>query len=115
MIDRSIFALLLLLVELEKFSWLLELAFNFVTSMLVLVFMATSFDMLVMALVILVLVILVRDILVLVFLVLVLLVLVFLVLVILLRQEEEVIACLEVMIAAVHRKELPGESTVGAD
>ena len=25
------------------------------------------------------------------------------------------IACLEVMIAAVHRKELPGESTVGAD
>ena len=30
------------------------------------------------------------------------------------RQEEEVIACLEVMSAAVHRKELPGESTVGA-
>ena len=36
-------------------------------------------------------------------------------LVILVRQEEEVIACLEVIIAAVHRKELPGESTVGAD
>ena len=36
-------------------------------------------------------------------------------LVILVRQEEEVMACLEVMIAAVHRKELPAESTVGAD
>ena len=92
MIDRSIFALLLLLllVELEKFSWLLKLAFNFVTSLLVLVFMATSLDMLLMVLVILVLDILVR-------------------------QVEEVIACLEVMTAAVHRKELPGESTVGAD
>ena len=102
MIDRSIFALLalLLLVELEKFSWLFELAFNFITSLLVLVFMATSLDMLVMVLVILALVILV---------------LVILVLVILLRQEKEVIACLEVMTAAVHRKELPGESTVGAD
>ena len=31
------------------------------------------------------------------------------------RQEEEVIACVEVIIAAVHRKELPGESTVGPD
>ena len=62
--------------------------------------MATSLDMLVMALI---------------FLLLVILVLVILVLVILVRQEEEVIACLEVMIAAVHRKELPGESTVGAD
>ena len=92
MIDRSTIALLLLLllVELEKFSWLLELAFNFVTSLLVILFMATSLDMLVRALVILVLVILVR-------------------------QEEEVIACVEVMIAAVHRKELPGESTVDAD
>ena len=112
MIDRSIFALLvlLLLVELEKFSWLFELAFNFVTSLLVLVFMATSLDMLVMVLVILALVILV-----LVILVLVILMLVILVLVILLRQEKEVIACLEVMTAAVHRKELPGESTVGAD
>ena len=37
MIDRSTIALLLLLllVELEKFLWLLELAFNFVTSLLV--------------------------------------------------------------------------------
>ena len=102
MIDRSIFALLLLLlhVESEKFSWLMELAFKFVTSMLVLVFMATSLDMLLMVLVILVLVILA---------------LIFLALVILVRQEEEVIACLEVMSAAVHRKELPGESTVDAD
>ena len=97
MIDRSTIALLLLLllVESGKFLWLLELAFNFVTSLLVILFMATSLDMLLTALVILVLVILV--------------------LVILVRQEEEVIACLEVMIAAVHRKELPGESSVGAD
>ena len=97
MIDRSTIALLLLLllVELEKFLWLLELAFNFVTSLLVILFMATSLDMLLTALVILVLVILV--------------------LIILVRQEEEVIACVEVMIAAVHRKELPGESTVDAD
>ena len=92
MIDRSTIALLLLLllVELEKFLWLLELAFNFVTSLLMILFMATSLDMLLTALVILVLVILVR-------------------------QEEEVMACLEVMIAAVHRKELPAESTVGPD
>ena len=107
MIDRSTIALLLLLllVELEKFLWLLELAFNFVTSLLVILFMATSLDMLLTALVIMVLVILV----------LIILVLVILVLIILVRQEEEVIACVEVMIAAVHRKELPGESTVDAD
>ena len=85
MIERSESALLLLLVELAKFSWLLELSLALVTTLLLLVFMVTSLTTLVMVLVILV------------------------------RQEEEVIACLEVMIAAVHRKELPGESTVGPD